>query len=46
MAMAESDRNGVNVVFRVEGDPNRIFQVTQEEADSYFRRTGKPAYSF
>lgn len=34
----------VNVTFKVEGDPNGIFHVTQQKANEYFHSTGKPAF--
>lgn len=36
--------NNVNVTFKVEGDPNGIFRVTQQKANEYFRATGNPAF--
>lgn len=36
----------VNVTFKVEGDPNGIFHVTQQKANEYFHSTGKPAFEF
>lgn len=33
------------VVFRVEGDAEGIFKITQEQADAYARRTGLPAFN-
>lgn len=38
--------NNVNVTFKVEGDPNGIFRVTQQKANEYFRATGNPAFEF
>lgn len=42
---ALADRITNTVVFRVEGDVNRIFKVTQEQANQFTRRTGKPAFT-
>lgn len=36
--------SNVNVTFKVEGDPNGIFRVTQQKANEYFRTTGNPAF--
>lgn len=36
----------INVNFRVEGDPNGIFKVTQQKANEYFHATGNPAFDF
>lgn len=36
--------SNVNVTFKVEGDPNGIFRVTQQKANEYFRATGNPAF--
>lgn len=33
-------------IFRVENDKDSIFKITQEEANRYFVRTGKPPYDF
>ena len=41
--MATGNQN-VNVLFKVEGDPNGIFRVTQQKANEYFRATGNPAF--
>nr|DAW11431.1 MAG TPA: minor tail protein [Caudoviricetes sp.] len=38
--------NNVNVTFKVEGDPNGIFRVTQQKANEYFHATGNPAFEF
>lgn len=38
--------NNVNVTFKVEGDPNGIFRVTQQKANEYYRATGNPAFLF
>lgn len=38
--------SNVNVTFKVEGDPNGIFHVTQQKANEYFHSTGKPAFEF
>ena len=38
--------SNVNVTFKVEGDPNGIFRVTQQKANEYFRATGNPAFEF
>ena len=38
--------SNVNVTFKVEGDPNGIFRVTQQKANEYFRATGNPAFAF
>lgn len=38
--------SNVNVTFKVEGDPNGIFRVTQQKANEYFRTTGNPAFEF
>ena len=43
--MASGNQN-VNVVFKVEGDPNGIFHVTQQKANEYYRATGNPAFLF
>ena len=43
--MASGNKN-VNVVFKVEGDPNGIFHVTQQKANEYYRATGNPAFLF
>lgn len=43
--MASGNQN-VNVVFKVEGDPNGIFRVTQQKANEYYRATGNPAFLF
>lgn len=43
--MASGNQN-VNVVFKVEGDPNGIFRVTQQKANEYFHATGNPAFEF
>lgn len=32
--------------FKVEGDRDSIFRITQEESRKFFRRTGSPAYAF
>ncbi len=37
---------GTQVTFKVEGDRDKIFKVTQEEASAYYQRTGNPAYEF
>lgn len=34
----------INVTFKVEGDPNKIFSVVQKEAKSYNKRTGSYAF--
>ena len=39
-----TNRSNVNVTFKVEGDPNGIFRVTQQKANEYFRATGNPAF--
>lgn len=36
----------INVIFKVEGDPNGIFKVTQQKANEYFHATGNPAFDF
>lgn len=36
----------VNVTFKVEGDPNGIFHVTQQKANEYFHTHGEPAFEF
>ena len=36
---------GVDVTFKVEGDPNGIFKVTQKKAREYKKRTGQNAYA-
>ena len=36
--------SNVNVTFKVEGDPNGIFRVTQQKANEYFWTTGNPAF--
>lgn len=36
--------SNINVTFKVEGDPNGIFRVTQQKANEYFRTTGNPAF--
>lgn len=41
-----SGKQNLNVTFKVEGDPNGIFRVTQQKANEYFRATGNPAYEF
>ena len=41
-----SSGQGVNVSFKVEGDPNGIFRVTQQKANEYFEVYGKPAFNF
>ena len=46
MKQALAESNGANVTFKVEGDPNGIFKVVQEESDSYFRRTGNGAFAY
>ena len=46
MKQALAESNGTNVTFKVEGDPNGIFKVVQEESDSYFRRTGNGAFAY
>lgn len=38
--------SNVNVTFKVEGDPNGIFRVTQQKANEYYRATGNPAFLF
>lgn len=38
--------SNVNVTFKVEGDPNGIFRVTQQKANEYFHATGNPAFEF
>ena len=38
--------NNVNGTFKVEGDPNGIFRVTQQKANEYYRATGNPAFLF
>ena len=43
--MATGNQN-VNVLFKVEGDPNGIFRVTQQKANEYYRATGNPAFEF
>lgn len=43
--MATGNQN-VNVLFKVEGDPNGIFRVTQQKANEYYRATGNPAFLF
>lgn len=43
---AMQNGGGSNVNIKVEADPSGIFKVTQKEAKDYYRRTGKPAYSF
>lgn len=43
--MASGNKN-VNVLFKVEGDPNGIFRVTQQKANEYYRATGNPAFLF
>ena len=45
-AIREAGGIKADVTFQVEGDPNRIFRVTQKEAEDFFKRTGRPAYSF
>lgn len=39
-------KQNLNVTFKVEGDPNGIFRVTQQKANEYFRSTGNPAFDF
>ena len=41
-----SGNQKVNVLFKVEGDPNGIFRVTQQKANEYYRATGNPAFLF
>lgn len=41
-----SGKQNLNVTFKVEGDPNGIFRVTQQKANEYFRATGNPAFEF
>ena len=41
-----SGKQNLNVTFKVEGDPNGIFRVTQKKANEYFRATGNPAFEF
>lgn len=41
-----SGNQKVNVLFKVEGDPNGIFRVTQQKANEYFHATGNPAFEF
>ena len=41
-----SGKQSLNVTFKVEGDPNGIFRVTQKKANEYFRATGNPAFEF
>lgn len=43
-AMGNNGNQSINVTFKVEGDPNRIFKVTQERAREYSGRTGRPAF--
>lgn len=42
-AMSETQGSS-NVVFEVQGDPNRIFKVVQKQSRNYTNRTGKPAF--
>lgn len=44
-AMGTGGQN-VNVTFRVEGDPQRIFKITREQAREFTARTGRLAYEF
>lgn len=41
-----TNNQNVNVTFKVEGDPNGIFRVTQQKANEYYRATGNPAFLF
>ena len=41
-----SGNQKVNVLFKVEGDPNGIFRVTQQKANENYRATGNPAFLF
>lgn len=43
-AVLGSGNQGVNVTVKLEGDAKGIFRVTQQEANDFFRRTGKPPY--
>lgn len=45
-ALAEAGGNNTNVNIKIEGDRDKIFKVTREEARDYTRRTGRPAFNF
>ena len=46
VSAAMAGGNSVNVTFRVEGDPNRMFRVIQDQAAEYTERTRRPAFEF
>lgn len=46
VSAAMAGGKSVNVTFRVEGDPNRIFRVVQDKAVEFTERTRRPAFDF
>ena len=44
-AMGNGGQN-INVTFRVDGDPKKIFNITREQAKEYTGRTGRQAFYF
>lgn len=44
-ALAEAGGNNTNVNIKIEGDRDKIFKVTREEARNFKARTGRPAFS-
>ena len=42
--LADKVSQNINVTFTIKEDPKGLFEVTQEEAAKFVRRTGRPAY--